>query len=205
MDVNILTTKDEVGKERLKRLLPQLKALGAEYKLHYEDLELDPMEYAHRGLQNILKKNKDQEYFIYIEDDAIINEKLNLKELMDIVDNHKLSTSILSMGSHNYGQFYVLNDESCELDTLYGLQFLVVYKRGYKLIEQTKLGVIQDRHIKGEKGESLRTLVPFKAKQDNLGGSRIKRYKRAELDFLGRYEDQMISEIKEKYCNERVN
>lgn len=201
MNVEVLTSKDERGEERLARLLPQLKKIGFQPIINYIDLGKDPMEAIHESMINICNKNKDNNYYIYVEDDAIIDPEMTMKDFIKfLADNGKDSASILSFGSHNYGQFKVKTPYMIELDRAYSLQFLIVYKKGYELIKEMKLEVEQDRYIQSKLKHSIRTIIPYPVIQDNLLGSRIKRYSRDEEDFLGRYMEQMKKSIEYKYC-----
>lgn len=200
MEVQLITTKDKRGEERLKRLLPNLQNNGLKCTIHYLDLTLDPMEAVYNKMLVINKLNKDKDFYVWVEDDALIDSKLTEKELITLIEKYKSSTSILSLGSHNYGEFKILTEEVVELKRLQSLQFLVVYKEGYTLIDSIKLEVEQDRYINTKEGHSVRTVVPYLALQDNLEGSRIKRYRRDELAILNRYEKQIVKGIKDKYC-----
>lgn len=201
MILNIVTSKDKRGEERLKRLLPQLSESGFEYKLHYINLNLDPMEATFNIFKSIYEENKLEDYYIYVEDDALIKEGLSKNELIRILEyNNRESASIVSLGSHNYGQSKVLKENLISLDSMYGLQFIIVYKKGYELIKEYKLEVEQDRHIEGKKEHSLRTVIPYLVTQDNLEGSRIKRYKRDEEEFFSMYEKRMKEQVLKEYC-----
>lgn len=205
MKLNIITTRDKRGEERLKRLLPNLQSQELKYTIHYLDLTLDPMEAVYNKVQEINKLNKDEDFYVWVEDDALIDSKLTEKKLITLIERYKSSTSILSLGSHNYGEFKILTEEVVELKRLQSLQFIVVYKEGYTLIDNIKLEVEQDRYINTKEGHSVRTVVPYLALQDNLEGSRIKRYQRDELAILNRYEEQIVKAIKNKYCDEKCN
>lgn len=205
MNLNVITTKDKRGEERLKRLLPTLNSKDLKYTIHYLDLTLDSMEAIHNKMQEINKLNKDEDFYVWVEDDALIDPKLTEKELITLIERYKSSTSILSLGSHNYGEFKILTEEVVELKRLQSLQFLIIYKEGYPLIDSIKLEVEQDRYINTKEGHSVRTVVPYLALQDNLEGSRIKRYRRDELAILNRYEEQIVKGIKDKYCYAKCN
>lgn len=205
MILNISTTKDKRGEERLKRLLPSLTSKGFKFDVHYLDITIDPMEAIYNKMREINKLNKDEDFYVWVEDDVLIDSKLTEEGLITLIEKYKSSTSILSLGSHNYGEFKVLTEEVVELKRLQSLQFLVVYKEGYTLIDSIKLEVEQDRYINTKEGHSVRTVVPYLALQDNLEGSRIKRYRRDEIAILNRYEEQIVKGIKDKYCYAKCN
>lgn len=198
--LNILSTKTDIGEKRLDRLLPLLDKLELKYIVHYGDITLEPLESANKAMKSIISKNKDKDFTIYMEDDAILSNTFNRTRIVDIIEYHQIYTDIVSLGSHSFGQFIPLTEDSVKLTShMYGLQFVVFFKSSYNKVLAQELKVEQNRLIDTD-GMEVRTVVPMEVKSDNLGGSQIKRFKQDEIWMHNRYEEMMIGKIKEVFC-----
>lgn len=195
MEVNLITTNDDRGRTRVARSKPELERIGFTVKLHYLPEDLDPMISFPDVIKKINLDNSDKDFYIYAEDDVILRPELTLKYIEDKIKHNKNFTAILSLGSHNFGRERILTDDMAEMDRLYDLQFLIVFKEGQELIENIKVEVGQNRYIENKGKKTIRTVIPFKTTQDNLKGSRIKTFKIEEERLMERYERKMLEKV----------
>lgn len=200
VQINIISTNNDIGEKRRQTLLPKVKDLN--YKLYINNLKKDtyPTVDLWNKVKNIIKENIHSDYVVIMEDDCIFKTEDIEKDLEKII-NYCINTNInliFTGCSKVANPIKVEGQNLITMSAAHNSQLVVIFKPLYNtILEYPSYGLwdVVLSSMSQLKNTRVGLTLPFLTGQLKTGLSNLNSNKQEEIGERFEIEEQRLLKI----------